>query len=136
MLSHHCNLITRKEKAYCSKKETEVYCTVIDKSLVAWVQVDLECPSNIFVIFFLQEMAHFNPNSFLNNVLVPNKTAEKHSNIHSLVKPTESDFGKTKVLSLTHKRAQKCSECSKTPDWNITQVIRSIGNKCVMKPGF
>ena len=28
------------------------------------------------------------------------------------------------------------SECSKTPDWNITQVIRSIGNKCVMKPGF
>ena len=81
-------------------------------------------------------MAHFNPNSFLNNVLVPNKTAEKHSNIHSLVKPTESDFGKTKVLSLTHKRAKKCSECSKTPDWNITQVIRSIGNKCVMKPGF
>ena len=35
-----------------------------------------------------------------------------------------------------NKRAKKCSECSKTPDWNIPQVIRSIGNKCVMKPGF
>ena len=35
-----------------------------------------------------------------------------------------------------NKRAQKCSKCSKTPDWNIPQVIRSIADKCVMKPGF
>ena len=43
--------------------------TVTDKSLVAWVQIDLKCPSNIFLInIFLQEMAHLNPNSFWNNV--------------------------------------------------------------------
>ena len=75
-------------------------CTVPDKSLVAWVQIDLKCPSNIFLInIFLQEMAHFNPNSFWNNVLVQNKTVEKYSNVHSLVKPIESIFAKTKVLS-------------------------------------
>ena len=37
-------------------------------------------------------MAHFNPNSFWNNVLVQNETVEKYSNIHSLVKPIESIF--------------------------------------------
>ena len=72
-------------------------------SLVAWVQIDLKCPSNIFLInIFLQEMAHFNPNSFWNNVLVQNKTVEKYSNVHSLVKPIESIFAKTKVLSPRH----------------------------------
>ena len=50
--------------------------TVPVKSLVAWVQIDLKCPSIIFLIniSFLQEMAHFNPNSFWNNVLVQNET--------------------------------------------------------------
>ena len=77
--------------------------TVPDKSLVAWVQIDLKCPSNIFLInIFLQEMAHFNPNSFWNNVLVQNETVEKYSNVHSLVKPIESIFAKTKVLSPCH----------------------------------
>ena len=76
-------------------------CTVPDKSLVAWVQIDLKCPSNIFLInIFLQEMAHLN--SFWNNVLVQNETVEKYSNIHSLVKPIESIFAKTKVLSPCH----------------------------------
>ena len=46
-------------------------------------------------------MAHFNPNSFWNNVLVQNET-EKYSNVHSLVKPIESNFAKTKVLSPFH----------------------------------
>ena len=56
--------------------------TVPDKSLVAWVQIDLKCPSNIFLInIFLQEMAHFNPNSFWNNVLVQNETVEKYSQL-------------------------------------------------------
>ena len=77
--------------------------TVPDKSLVAWVQIELKCPSNIFLInVFLQEMAHFNPNSFWNNVLVKNETVEKYSNVHSLVKPIESIFAKTKVLSPCH----------------------------------
>ena len=77
--------------------------TVPDKSLVAWVQTDLKCPSNIFLInIFLEEMAHFNPNSFWNNVLVQNETVEKYSNVHSLVKPIESIFAKTKVLSPCH----------------------------------
>ena len=50
-----------------------------------WVQIDLKCPSNIFLInIFLQEMAHFKPNSFWNNVLVQNETVEKYSNVHSL----------------------------------------------------
>ena len=49
--------------------------TVPEKSLVAWVQIDLKCPSNIFLInIILQEMAHFNLNSFWNNVLVQNET--------------------------------------------------------------
>ena len=62
-----------------------------------------EVPSNIFLInIFLQEMAHFNPNSFWNNVLVQNETVEKYSNVHSLVKPIESIFAKTKVLSPCH----------------------------------
>ena len=52
--------------------------------------------------YILQEMAHFNPNSFWNNVLVQNKTVEKYSNVHSLVKPIESIFAKTKVLSPCH----------------------------------
>ena len=43
-------------------------------------------------------MAHFNPNSFWNNVLVQNKTVEKYSNVHSLVKPIESNFCKDKSL--------------------------------------
>ena len=47
-------------------------------------------------------MAHFNPNSFWNNVLVQNETVEKYSNVHSLVKPIESIFAKTKVLSPCH----------------------------------
>ena len=72
--------------------------TVPDKSLVAWVQIDLKCPSNIFLINILQEMGHFNPNSFWNNVLVQNK----YSNVYSLVKPIESIFAKTKVLSPCH----------------------------------
>ena len=77
--------------------------TVPDKSLVAWVQIDLKCPSNIFLInIFLQEMAHLNPNSFWNNVLVQNETVEKYSNVHSSVKPIESIFAKTKVLSPCH----------------------------------
>ena len=72
---------------YTLLKET-FQCTVPDKSIVAWVQIDLKCPSNIFLInIFLQEMAHFNPNSFWNNVLVQNETVEKYSNVHSLVKP-------------------------------------------------
>ena len=42
-----------------------VLCGVGDCEVYSWVQVDLNCPSNIFVInFFLQEMAYFNPNSF------------------------------------------------------------------------
>ena len=53
-------------------------------------------------IFFLQEMANFNPNSFWNNVLGQNETVEKYSNVHSLVKPIESIFAKTKVLSPCH----------------------------------
>ena len=77
--------------------------TVPDKSLVAWVQIDLKCPSNIFLTnIFLQEMAPFNPNSFWNNVLVQNETVEKYSNVHSLVKPIKSIFAKTKVLSPCH----------------------------------
>ena len=57
---------------------------------VAWEQINLKCPSNIFLQkFFLQEMANFNPNSFWNNVFVQNKTVEKYSNVHSLVKPIE-----------------------------------------------
>ena len=77
--------------------------TVPDKSLVAWVQIDLKCPSNIFLInIFLQEMANFN--SFWNNVLVQNKTVEKYSNVHSLVKPIESIFANKKVLSPCHMR--------------------------------
>ena len=77
--------------------------TVPDKSLVAWVQIDLKCPSIIFLInIFLQEMAHFNPNSFWINVLVQNETVEKYSNVHSLVKPIESIFAKIKVLSPCH----------------------------------
>ena len=47
-------------------------------------------------------MAHFNPNSFWNNVLVQNETVEKYSNVHSLVKPIESIFAKTKVLLPCH----------------------------------
>ena len=75
-----------------------IWYTVPDKSLVAWVQIDLKCPSNIFLInIFLQEMAHFNPNSFWNNVLVQNKTVEKYSKVHSLVKPIESIFAKSLV---------------------------------------
>jgi len=35
-------------------------------------------------------MAHFNPNSFCNNVSVQNETFKKYSNIHSLVKPNVS----------------------------------------------
>ena len=71
--------------------------TVPDKSLVAWVQIHLKCPSNIFLInIFLQEMAHFNPNSFWNNVLVQNKTVEKYSNVHSLVKAHWVNFCKDK----------------------------------------
>ena len=74
-------------------------CTVPDKSRVAWVQIDLKCPSNIFLInIFFQEMAHFNPNSFWNHVLVQNETVEKYSNVHSLVKPIESIFANTKSL--------------------------------------
>ena len=42
-------------------------------------------------------MAHFNPNSFWNNVFVQNETVEKYSKVHSLVKPIESIFAKTKV---------------------------------------
>ena len=42
-------------------------------------------------------MAHFNPNSFWNNVLVQNETVEKFSDVHSLVKPIESIFTKTKI---------------------------------------
>ena len=77
--------------------------TVPDKCIFAWVQIDLKCPSNIFLInIFLQEMANFNPNSFWNNVLVQNETVEKYSNVHSLVKPIESIFAKTKVLSPCH----------------------------------
>ena len=69
--------------------------TVPDKSLVTWVQIDMKCPSNIFLInIFLQEMAHFNPNSFWNNVLL--------QNVHSLVKPIEYIFAKIKVLSPCH----------------------------------
>ena len=82
----------------------------LTKVLSLGFKLTLSAPQIYLLSFFLQEMAHFNPNSFLNNVLVPNKTAEKHFNIHSLVKPTESDFGKTKVLSLTHKREQKSSK--------------------------
>ena len=59
--------------------------------------------TNIFLInIFLQEMAQFNPISFWNNVLVQNETVEKYSNVHSLVKPIESIFAKTKVLSPGH----------------------------------
>ena len=78
------------------------YCAVmIIQSLtkvLSVVQIDLKCPSNILLInIFLQEMAHFNPNSFWNNVLVQNETVEKYSNVHSLVKPL-SKFCKDKSL--------------------------------------
>ena len=60
--------------------------TVPEKIIVAWVQIDLKCPSNIFQInHFLQEMAHFNPNSFWNNVLVQNETVENFCKDKSLV---------------------------------------------------
>ena len=47
-------------------------------------------------------MAHFNPNSFWNNVLVQNETVEKYSNIHNLVKPIESIFAKTILVALSY----------------------------------
>ena len=47
-------------------------------------------------------MANFNPNSFWNNVLVQNKTVEKYSNIHSLVKPIESIFAKTSLVAWSY----------------------------------
>ena len=93
----------KESQSTIQRRLREQQYTVPDKSLVAWVQIDLKCPSNIFLInIFFQEMAHFNPNSFWNNVLVQNETVEKYSNVHSLVKPIESIFAKTKVLSPCH----------------------------------
>ena len=44
-------------------------------------------------------MAQFNPNSFwIYNVLMQNKTVEKYSKVHSLVKPIESIFARKKSL--------------------------------------
>ena len=87
-------VIVLLERVLFSEVLYSVDSTVPDKGLVAWVQIDLKCPSNIFLInIFLQEMAHFNPNSFWNNVLVQNKTVEKYSDVHSLVKPIESSPG-------------------------------------------
>ena len=63
-----------------------------------WPEVPLKYISNQY---FLQEMAHFNLNSFWNNVLVQNETVEKYSNVHSLVKPIESIFAKTKKSLVT-----------------------------------
>ena len=61
------NYTTRQEITVPNAQIGSGY-TVPDKSLVAWVQIDLKCPSNIFLInIVIQEMACFNPNSFWNN---------------------------------------------------------------------